>query len=152
MAQAYINPAILTWAVARSGLTPEELATSSVTADSIRAWMKGERLPTETQGEALATKLRGPFLVVFLDSPPEMSSRSVGPSPCVRSSYPTTCSLQLRKHEWGEGHRVLNSFCPKRTSRIRPQSESQADLHPRWLDPRLRGRTSDARGYDLVRR
>jgi len=67
---AYINPEIITWALKLRAVTPEEIATTTVTPEKIRAWENCENLPTEAQAEVLARKLRIPYLVLFLSSPP----------------------------------------------------------------------------------
>jgi hypothetical protein len=57
MTTAYINPEVLAWALQRCGQTPDQLATTALTAENIRAWMKGERRPTDVQAEALGKKV-----------------------------------------------------------------------------------------------
>jgi Zn-dependent peptidase ImmA (M78 family) len=69
---AHVNPEIIRWARARIGLSPEELASKQVRAESIRSWEQKLSLPTHAQAEALAAKLRLPYLVLFLSEPPEM--------------------------------------------------------------------------------
>jgi transcriptional regulator with XRE-family HTH domain len=59
---AFINRQIVTWALGRKGLTPEQIATKAMTADKIRAWETGASLPTESQAELLAEKLQIPYL------------------------------------------------------------------------------------------
>jgi len=71
MSIAYINPAIITWALERLGIGPDQIATTVMPADNIRAWENGESHPTENQAEMLADKLQIPYLVLFLsDHPP----------------------------------------------------------------------------------
>lgn len=67
---AYINPRIITWALDREKLEPEQIASVTMPADKIRAWIKEENHPTEAQAEHLASKLRIPYLVLFLSAPP----------------------------------------------------------------------------------
>jgi Zn-dependent peptidase ImmA (M78 family) len=67
---AHINPAIITWALKRRGLTRKEIATKQLTAEQIKAWEDGLALPTHTQAEVLADKLRIPFLLLFLSEFP----------------------------------------------------------------------------------
>jgi Zn-dependent peptidase ImmA (M78 family) len=67
---AYINPRIITWALDRQNLEPEQIATATMTADKIRAWIREENHPTEAQAELLADKLKIPYLVLFLSAPP----------------------------------------------------------------------------------
>ena len=69
---AYINPAIIAWARQLRGLTFAQLSTSQLKADQIRAWEEGRGLPTHPQAEALANKLKIPFLVLFLSEPPDL--------------------------------------------------------------------------------
>jgi Zn-dependent peptidase ImmA (M78 family) len=67
---AYINRNIITWALARLGVTPDQIATTTMPADNIRAWENGKSYPTENQAELLANKLQIPYLVLFLSDPP----------------------------------------------------------------------------------
>ena len=45
-----------------------------MTAESILAWMNGESRPTEVQAGQLANKLRIPYLILFLDSEPDIDA------------------------------------------------------------------------------
>src|ERR1700712_4923108 len=67
---AYINREIITWALDRQGIEPEQIANAAMPAEKIRAWADGKSLPTENQAETLANKLRIPYLVLFLSEPP----------------------------------------------------------------------------------
>ena len=69
---AHINPEIVAWALKRRGVTPEEIATKQLTAEQIKAWRDRRALPTHPQAEALAEKLRIPFLVFFLSEVPDI--------------------------------------------------------------------------------
>lgn len=66
---AYINPRIIGWALARNKVTPEQIATTAVSADKIKGWEKGEPI-SEDQAEFLANKLDIPYLWLFLPEPP----------------------------------------------------------------------------------
>jgi len=67
---AFINHHIITWALNRLGVEPDQIATTLMPADSIRAWERGESCPTENQAEMLAHRLQIPYLVLFLSEPP----------------------------------------------------------------------------------
>jgi Zn-dependent peptidase ImmA (M78 family)/DNA-binding XRE family transcriptional regulator len=69
---AYITPLVAAWARERAGLTFDELAAKlrTVTPLQIKAWERGDSLPTLTQAEELANKLRIPFAALFLSNPP----------------------------------------------------------------------------------
>lgn len=67
---AYINRHIITWALDRLGIEPDQIATTVMPADNIKAWERGENFPTENQAELLAHKLQVPYLVLFLSEPP----------------------------------------------------------------------------------
>ncbi|MBI2816419.1 MAG: ImmA/IrrE family metallo-endopeptidase [Acidobacteria bacterium] len=69
---AHINPDILTWALKRAGMSPDALSGSDFTAEQIKNWEQGIARPTHPQAEQLAEKLRIPFLVLFLSTPPEI--------------------------------------------------------------------------------
>ncbi len=72
---AYISAPVVKWARERAGLSHEELATqlSSINASQVQAWEQGTSLPTFSQAEKLAEKLRLPFAVLFLDEPPKIT-------------------------------------------------------------------------------
>ena len=69
---AQINPEIITWALKRRGVTAEQVATKQLTADQIKAWQERRALPTHTQAQALADKLRIPLVVFFLSHQPNI--------------------------------------------------------------------------------
>jgi Zn-dependent peptidase ImmA (M78 family) len=71
---AYVNPEIISWARKLRNLTFDELATKQLKADQIRAWEEKRGLPTHAQAATLAKKLKVPFLVLFLSTPPDMKA------------------------------------------------------------------------------
>jgi Zn-dependent peptidase ImmA (M78 family)/DNA-binding XRE family transcriptional regulator len=72
---AYISAPVVKWARERAGLSHEELAVqlSNVDASQVHAWEQGTSLPTFSQAEKLAERLRLPFAVLFLDEPPKIA-------------------------------------------------------------------------------
>jgi Zn-dependent peptidase ImmA (M78 family) len=70
MALAYVNPKILIWARTRAQMTPDQLSRGFVGREKIIAWESGDQVPTFTQVEHLAKKLRLPVLVFFITNPP----------------------------------------------------------------------------------
>jgi len=70
---AYINGQIITWALGSLGVGADQIATTVMPADTIRAWERGDSHPTESQAEELAHRLKIPYLVLFLSQhpPPE---------------------------------------------------------------------------------
>jgi Zn-dependent peptidase ImmA (M78 family) len=108
---AYINPQIITWALAQNNLVPEQLATATVSADKIRGWEKGEPL-SESQAEFLANKLQIPYLVLFLSEPPPPDDVPI-PDLRTRSGRPVSESSRefigvindaLSRQDWFRGH------------------------------------------------
>lgn len=72
MATAHINPAVLRWAVARTGAESADLAAAfKKTPDQIEAWPAGSSAPTFVQAQRLANRLRVPFGDLFLVDQPE---------------------------------------------------------------------------------
>src|SRR6266404_3528625 len=71
---AYISAPVVKWARERAGLSQEELAThlNNVKASQVHAWELGTSLPTFSQAERLAEKLRIPFAILFMEKPPEI--------------------------------------------------------------------------------
>jgi Zn-dependent peptidase ImmA (M78 family)/transcriptional regulator with XRE-family HTH domain len=116
MTTAYIKPQMLAWAIQRCGVSPDELATKAMTSDSIRAWMSGDRLPTEAQAELLAEKLRVPYLLLFLDSPPEIDRltipdlRTVGGRSMVNPSVDFVAMFNdvLLRQDWFKEHQLAS--------------------------------------------
>jgi Zn-dependent peptidase ImmA (M78 family)/DNA-binding XRE family transcriptional regulator len=72
---AYISAPVVKWARERAGLSQEELAIqlNNVDASQVHAWEQGTSLPTFSQAEKLAERLRLPFAVLFLDEPPKIA-------------------------------------------------------------------------------
>ncbi len=72
MAQALINPEILSWARDRAGLSLAMLAEKmKIREDRLSAWESGEKKPTFKQAKNLAKKVYIPFGFLFLKTPPE---------------------------------------------------------------------------------
>jgi transcriptional regulator with XRE-family HTH domain len=71
---AYVSPATIQWAIKRAGTNPTELASriKTVKAEQIKAWESGESLPTFSQAEILADRLRIPLAVFFMRQPPKL--------------------------------------------------------------------------------
>jgi Zn-dependent peptidase ImmA (M78 family) len=70
---AHINPEVLIWARKFRNLSHDQLASSQLKAEQIRAWEEKRGLPTHAQAETLAKKLKFPLVVLFLSSHPEMT-------------------------------------------------------------------------------
>lgn len=72
MAQALVNPEILSWARDRAGLSLSVLAKKMrVNEARLSAWESGEQKPTFKQARKLANKVYIPFGFLFLPKPPE---------------------------------------------------------------------------------
>ncbi len=66
-----INPVILDWAMADSGMTARSLAAVARVAEAdVQAWLLGESQPGATQLKSVAKALRRPTSFFFLPSPP----------------------------------------------------------------------------------
>ncbi|MDY0164966.1 MAG: ImmA/IrrE family metallo-endopeptidase [Thermoguttaceae bacterium] len=65
---APVHPELIRWAIDRSGLASEDLATAFPKLDE---WKRGKRLPTFRQLEAFAKKTMTPLGYLYLDAPPE---------------------------------------------------------------------------------
>ncbi len=71
MAEALINPAILSWARLRAGVETAELARKlGVTDRTIEFWENGGRKPTFRQAEMFAECTHIPFGYLYLSTPP----------------------------------------------------------------------------------
>lgn len=108
---AYINPQIITWALKRQNLMPEQIAAGAMTADKVRAWESGEAI-TEAQAELLANKLRIPYLVLFLSSPPppedvpipDLRTRSGKPVSKPSHQFIAVINDALMRQDWFREH------------------------------------------------
>jgi Zn-dependent peptidase ImmA (M78 family) len=63
-----VKPELIRWAIARSGLTPDELLAKFPKLDD---WARGERQPTFRQLEQFSRATMTPFGAMFLDAPPK---------------------------------------------------------------------------------
>jgi Zn-dependent peptidase ImmA (M78 family) len=71
---AHVSPATIQWAIKRAGTNPTELALriKTIKPEQIMAWENGESLPTFSQAEILADRLRIPLAVFFMNQPPKL--------------------------------------------------------------------------------
>ena len=87
-----ITPEVLSWAVAESGYTDEQIAAHmGVSADDLASWKRGDTKPTLTPMKKLATRLHRQLATFLLPSPPKQAPqqvqfRSIGPQPARRLS------------------------------------------------------------------
>lgn len=71
MTEAYIQPDLLRWAIERSRLPVDKVASRAhVKPNQIASWQEGESLPTFAQAQKLARTLRVPFGYLFLSNIP----------------------------------------------------------------------------------
>ncbi len=112
-----VQPVLLEWARARSGIDGEIWATRFTCYDE---WLAGDRVPTLKQLEEFARKTCTPVGYFFLDEPPNESVpisdfRTMGgyPSPTVVSAdlLDTLCVCQARQ-EWYRDSQLLNGEQP----------------------------------------
>lgn len=116
---AYVNPAIITWALNRLSLSPEAIATSNMTAEAIRAWQdsSGNARLTETQAELLAAKLKLPYLVLFLSTPPpeeaipipDLRTRKPSLLPVPSENFAEVINDALMRQDWFREHRLRSN-------------------------------------------
>src|SRR5690625_1544771 len=72
MAEAFINPNILTWARKRAGLTVPKIAQKlRVKPTQVQHWESGEKRPTFKQAQNFASKTYIPFGYLYLEHPPK---------------------------------------------------------------------------------
>jgi Zn-dependent peptidase ImmA (M78 family) len=101
---APVNPELIRWAIARSGLAREELAESFPKLDE---WQRGERSPTFRQLELFAQKTMTPLGYLYLKTPPDEAIpipdfRTPGDVPIDRPSPNLIQTIQsmLRRQAW----------------------------------------------------
>jgi Zn-dependent peptidase ImmA (M78 family) len=100
----HINPAIITWAIARAGYELDEFVTQKY--PNAKAWLNNEKKPTIRQLEEFSNKVHIPFGYLFLDEPPAEQA----PIPFFRTGRSTTYLVSLniydtilllqRRQEW----------------------------------------------------
>ena len=86
-----------------------------MTAESILAWMNGESRPTEVQAGQLANKLRIPYLILFLDSEPDIDAFKLPDLRTIRGNPITDPSINFidtlndvtLRQDWFRGYRQL---------------------------------------------
>lgn len=72
MAQAFINPSILTWARERAGLAVSGIAAKiKVKPEQVSLWECGEKRPTLRQAQLFAHKTNIPLGYLYLRTPPK---------------------------------------------------------------------------------
>lgn len=116
---AYINPDIISWARKQRGASYDQLATSQLKAEQIKAWEERKGLPTHAQAEALANKLRIPYLMLFLSQPPDMSVpipdlRTVGGEPISNASpeFMEIINRAMVRQDWYRNIELANNDGP----------------------------------------
>ena len=130
---AHVSPTTIQWAIKRAGTNPTELASriKTVKVGQIKAWESGESLPTFSQAEILADRLRIPLAVFFMDQPPKLDIpvpdlRTVGNAQAKVFSLDFIDVLNdaLVKQEWYREYQEENHG-PRLTfvGKFRPNSE-----------------------------
>lgn len=72
MAEALVNPQLMSWARQRAGFAVADIASKlKVTADKVEAWELGLQKPSFSAAQKFAAKTYIPFGFLFLDAPPE---------------------------------------------------------------------------------
>lgn len=72
MAEALVNPQLLSWARQRAGFAVADIASKlKVPAEKIDAWESGLQKPSFSAAQKFAAKTYIPFGFLFLDAPPE---------------------------------------------------------------------------------
>jgi hypothetical protein len=110
---AYINPRIITWALAQYKLAPEQLATEAVPAEKIKGWAQGEPI-SEDQAQFLADKLDIPYLWLFLSDPPpvapvpipDLRTRSGKPVSEPSRDFVEVINDALVRQDWFREHKL----------------------------------------------
>jgi transcriptional regulator with XRE-family HTH domain len=71
---AFVNPTILSWARARSGLSHLQLEkVIKASSEELVAWERGDSNPPFDKAQKIAKAFRIPFGYLFLSTPPELT-------------------------------------------------------------------------------
>lgn len=104
MASAFVKPALIRWAVDRSGIPEGDLSKSF---PHLRSWISGEVLPSLPQLRRFAAKTLTPFGYLFLREPPKEAAivtefRTISDSPVRKFSAELAFTLKEAKgrQEW----------------------------------------------------
>jgi len=108
MAQAFVNPTLLTWARERAGFTVAEISKKlSVKPEQVEAWEAGEKKPTFRQAQNFADKTFTPLGFLFLQKPPKEELllpdlRTVGDHPVGEFSLALQDTIlgAVERQEW----------------------------------------------------
>lgn len=72
MAEALVNPRLITWARERAGFDVAEIASRlRIQPEQFAAWESGEKKPSFSKAQELAQRTRIPFGFLYLNQPPE---------------------------------------------------------------------------------
>jgi Zn-dependent peptidase ImmA (M78 family) len=120
MATAHINPKIIPWALRRLNLEIDSLVTKNLPLEKIKAWISGQHPPTELQAEFLANRLRIPYLVLFLEEPPQLNEitlpdlRTVSGEKVSEPSvdFIDTLNAALIRQNWFKEYQLANGMRP----------------------------------------
>lgn len=120
MAEAFINPNILTWARKRAGLTVPKIAQKlRVKPTQVQHWESGEKRPTFKQAQIFASKTYIPFGYLYLEHPPKEVAllpdlRTIGDRPTAEYSLELKDTLQmaLSRQEWYREYCLQNEYDP----------------------------------------
>jgi len=120
MADALINPSILTWARERAGFAVPEIASKlKVKPEQLLQWEEGTKKPTFKQAQNFAHRTHIPFGYLYLEQPPEEEVllpdlRTIGDHPLNQYSLELkdTLRMTLERQEWYREYGLLNEHPP----------------------------------------
>ena len=160
MTDAQINPAILTWALQRSGIGATALAERLGTAASkVSSWETGERKPTFRQARRMAEIMHIPFGYLYLPEPPEedlpiADFRTLGDDPVrpLGAAFRDLLNDVLRKQLWYREYRQQQGDLPLgfigRFDLNAPAAKIAADIRQTLaITPEERSNTQNWEGY-----
>ena len=120
MAQAFINPSILTWARERAGLAVSGIAAKiKVKPEQVSLWERGEKRPTLRQAQLFAHKTNIPLGYLYLRTPPKEELllpdlRTMGDHPVqgYSAELRDTLRMTLERQEWYREYSLHNDYAP----------------------------------------
>lgn len=120
MADAFINPSILTWARKRADVTvPVIAAKIRVKPEQILLWERGEKRPTLRQAQLFAHKTNIPLGYLYLRTPPKEELllpdlRTIGDHPAkgYSAELRDTLRMTLERQEWYREYSLHNDYEP----------------------------------------
>lgn len=118
MAEALVNPHLITWDRERAGFDVAEIARRlKVQPEQFAAWERGEKKPSFSKAQELAQKTRIPFGFLYLKQPPQITQllpdlRTIGDHEVGTFSLELQDTIRMarERQDWYRDYCLQNEF------------------------------------------